>query len=115
VPGITVDECFAGRPPWQRPIFDAIVGHLTSLGEVHADAVYVGVFLKRTQKFAEARPKVRSLSLELVLPRTVESARVQKHMTIAPTRIVHIVKLTDIVQVDDELRAWLTESYDNAG
>lgn len=107
--------CFAGRPPWQRPIFDAIVDHLTSLGPVHADAVYVGVFLKRTQKFAEVRPKIRSLSLELVLPRTVASPRVAKRMTIAPTRIVHIVKLVDIAQVDDELRAWLTESYDNAG
>lgn len=69
VPGITVDECFAGRPPWQRPIYDAIVDHLESLGPVHADAVYVGVFLERAQKFAE---------------------------------------------VDDELRAWLTESYDHA-
>jgi len=114
VPGITVDETFAGRPPWQRPIYDAIVDHLATVGPVHADAVYVGVFLKRAQKFAEVRPKARSVSLELVLPRVVESARVARHMAIAPTRVVHFVKLTDVVQVDDELRAWLTESYDHA-
>jgi len=109
-----VDETFAGRPEWQRPIYDAIVAHLTTLGPVHTDAVHVGVFLKRTQKFAEVRPMARSLSLALVLPRTVDSSRVTKYTTIAPTRVVHAVKLTDVAQVDDELRAWLTESYTNA-
>ena len=111
LPGITVDECFSGRPPWQRAIFAAIADHLETLGPVHYDAVHVGVFLKHVQKFAEVRPKVRSVSLELVLPRTVDSPRVAKHITIASERIVHIVKLTDEAQVDRELRAWLSESY----
>ena len=115
VPGITVDQTFAGRPAWQQPIYDAIVDHLATLGPVHADAVYVGVFLKRVQKLAEVRPKTRSVSLELVLPRAVESTRVARRITISPARVVHVVKLTDVAQVDDELRAWLTESYDNAG
>jgi hypothetical protein len=114
VPGITVDECFDGKPPWQRPIFDAIVEHLETLGPVHCDAVYVGVFLKRSEKLAEVRPKVRNLSLALVLPRTIKSVRVSKHIRMSPARIVHIVKLTDVAQVDDELRDWLTESYTTA-
>jgi hypothetical protein len=29
--------------------------------------------------------------------------------------VVHVVKLTETAQVDAQLRAWLTESYDAAG
>ncbi len=71
VPGCTVDECFAPWPPLWRDIYDAIWEHLASLGPVHADAVKVGVFLLSDRKLAEVRPKARSLSLELLLPRTV--------------------------------------------
>jgi len=28
---------------------------------------------------------------------------------------VHIVKLTSLADIDDQLRAWLTEAYDAAG
>jgi hypothetical protein len=115
VPGTTVDQVFTGRVVWQRAIFDAVLDHLEALGPVHCDAVSVGVFLKRGQKFAEARPQVRSLSLELVLPRQVPDARVAKHIRISASRVVHVVKLTETAQVDAQLRAWLTESYDAAG
>ena len=38
LPGGSVDESFAGRPPVQREIYDVITGHLATLGPVHADA-----------------------------------------------------------------------------
>ena len=74
VPGSTVDETFAHRPE-QKPIYEAIIEHLRTLGPVHEDAVKVGVFLKRQRKLAEVRPMARSLSVNLVLPRRVDSAR----------------------------------------
>lgn len=35
VPGRTVDECFAARPPIQRDSYDVLIAHVRSLGEVH--------------------------------------------------------------------------------
>jgi hypothetical protein len=72
VPACTVDECFAGRPPVQRAIYDTMVAHLTTLGPVHEDAVGVGVFLKHDGKLAEVRPKAKSVSLALALPRQID-------------------------------------------
>ncbi|TMR10026.1 hypothetical protein ETD86_41150 [Nonomuraea turkmeniaca] len=60
VPGCTVDETFAPYPPVYREIYDRLVERL---GPIHDDAVRVGVFLKSERKFAEVRPKARSLSL----------------------------------------------------
>jgi Domain of unknown function (DUF5655) len=115
VPGGTVEESFAGRPAAQRDIYDALLAHLTTLGPVYADAVKVGVFLKHTGKFAEVRPMARSLSLELVLPRPVQSPRVLRHIVIAADRVWHTIRLNSPAEIDDELRAWLTEAYHAAG
>src|SRR5690349_8434546 len=65
LPGNTVDESFEGRPPVQREIYELLMAHLSTLGPVHVDAVRVGLFLKSARKFAEVRPRARSLSLWL--------------------------------------------------
>ncbi|HEU4426373.1 MAG TPA: DUF5655 domain-containing protein [Pilimelia sp.] len=115
VPGCTVDDVFARRPPVQRAIYDALMAHLAELGPVHVDAVGVGVFLKRDEKLAEVRPMARSLSLQFVLPRTLDDARVVRRMRISAGRFLHIVRLTDPGDVDETVRAWLAEAYLAAG
>lgn len=114
VPGCTVDECFAPYPATWRAIYDRLMEHLESLGPIHADAVTVGVFLKQARKLAEVRPKARSLSLALVLPRIIEDPRVSRAYPSSNDRHWHLIKLTAVDQVDDQLRDWLTESYDAA-
>lgn len=111
VPGGTVADTFAGRPAYQLAAYQAMADHLGTLGPVHVDAVRVGVFLRRVRKFAEVRPKVRSLQLTLWLPRIVHHPRVAGHLDSSAGRTVHRLKLTAVAEVDDQLRAWLTEAY----
>jgi hypothetical protein len=111
VPGCVVDDSFAGRPPGQRRAYDAIIAYLQTLGPVHEDAVQVGVFLKRQRKFAEIRPMARALSLNLVLPRVVRDSRVLRTIRISADRVVHVVRLTDAAEVDEQVRGWLTEAF----
>jgi hypothetical protein len=115
VPGGTVDETFAGRPDYQRAAYDAIIGLLAPLGPIHEDAVKVGVFLKRDRKLAEIRPMARALSVELYLSRPVDDERVTRHYEIGRGRFVNVIRLTAAGQVDEHLRAWLTEAFDDAG
>lgn len=114
VPGSTVADTFAGPAARWRPIYDAIAEHVRGLGPVHQDAVKVGVFLKHRKTFAQVRPKARALSLSLFLPRPVDDERVSRQMRVAAGRFVHFVKLTDVAEVDDQVRHWLTEAYDAA-
>jgi hypothetical protein len=114
VPGCTVDETFAGRPGYQRAAYDEIAAHLGTLGPLHVDAVRVGVFLKNAGKFAEVRPKARSLSLALVLPRRLDDVRVARSLPISTGRVMNFFKLTCVDDIDDRIRDWLTEAYDAA-
>jgi hypothetical protein len=114
VPGCTVEECFAPWPAAYREIYDRIADHLAALGPLHADAVGVGVFLKSDRKLAEVRPKARSLSLMLFLPRRVHDVRVSRHLPVSGERTLHYIKLLHPEDVDEQLCDWLTESFDAA-
>ena len=109
VPGGTVDDTFRGHEG-QRPICEEILAFLEDLGPLHVDAVGVGVFLKRQRKFAELRPMARALSVNLWMPREITDERVLRRYG-----TWHVIRLTDVEQVDGQLRDWLVEAYDNAG
>jgi hypothetical protein len=114
VPGGGVDDTFAGKPAYQREIFDAIMRHLDTLGDVHLDAVSVGVFLKRERKMAEIRPKARSLRMWIVLGRRSMDPRVQRADGTGD-RVAHVFNLTSVDDIDDRMRAILTEAFVVAG
>jgi Domain of unknown function (DUF5655) len=109
-----VDESFAGRPAEWRRIYDALIAHLRTLGPVEEDAVKVGVFLNHEQKFAEIRPLARSLAVWLLLPYSIDSARVARSERISASRYAMYLKLTSLDEVDDELLGWFDDAYDHA-
>jgi hypothetical protein len=112
VPGCTVGETFAGRDPRLRAVYDAVLGHLRSLGDVHEDAVGVGVFLNRDRKLAELRPRSRDVLVYLFLPGPVETARIRPAWGRSGPRVGHRVSLREVSDVDEEVRGWLTAAYD---
>ncbi|GIF73221.1 DUF5655 domain-containing protein [Asanoa siamensis] len=114
VPAGTVDETFAPHRPEWRLIFDAILAHVEDLGPVHTDAVRIGVFLKTERTLAEVRPRARAVDLMLVLPHAIDSDRIRRTMRTSADLTTSVVALTNAGQVDDQVRAWLTEAYDAA-
>jgi hypothetical protein len=114
VPGNSVADTFAGRPPVQRQIYEAILARLRPLGPLHIDAVRVGVFLKNEQKLGEIRPMARALSLLLFLPYPIEHVRILRRETVSTGRVMHTIRLTAVSEVDDELAEWLAQAYDEA-
>jgi hypothetical protein len=114
VPAGTVDESFGGRPDWQRAIYDRLIEHVNDLGPVHIDAVGVGVFLKNDRKFAEVRPMVRALSLELMLPCLVDHPLVTRQVMMSAGRVWQTVRLRDPQEVDEGIRDMLTLAYESA-
>jgi Domain of unknown function (DUF5655) len=94
-----------------RPVYDAILEHLLTLGPVHEDAVSVGVFLKRDRKLAEVRPRSRDVWLGLYLPRPADDPRFSRVLGRSGPRVVHVLALRTADEVDDQVRDWLTEAY----
>lgn len=114
VPVVSLDDWFAGRPPEQRAVCDSVVGHLRSLGEIDVEAAQVGILIKAERTFAELRPHRGDLRLSVILDHDVASPRIGRR--IAPTKqfgwwVLYVV-LPAPADVDDEVRGWLTESFE---
>jgi hypothetical protein len=77
---------------------------------VLVEPVSVGIFLKHDRPFAELRPMVRWVSLSFALARTVVHPKITRRL-VSGRRTHHVVRLRTPADVDDDIRAWLTESY----
>lgn len=111
-PAMTLEEYFAADgPPFERPIFDAVHGHLTALGPLHLEPVSVGLFFKRSRTFAELRPMTRWMVLSFILSHRVDDPRITRQGTISGSRVYHQTKLHGPDDVDEQVRDWLTDAY----
>jgi hypothetical protein len=109
---MTLEEYFSTGPARERPIYEAVKAHLDTLGPVHVEPVSVGIFLKRPGRVAQLRPKVRWVDLTLSLSGPVrDDPRVVRKPELWHGRWLHAVRLTGPEDVDDRVRAWLTEAY----
>jgi Domain of unknown function (DUF5655) len=104
-------EYFATGPAHERPVFDAVMTHLRTLGPVHVEPVSVGIFLKRSRPFAELRPMQRWVSLSFALDHELHHPKIVRRMKGSARRTHHVVRLHGPADVDGDVRAWLTESY----
>ena len=110
-PALTLEEYFASGPAFERPVFEAVLQHLESIGPVHIEPVAVGVFLKKQASFVELRPMTRWVAMSFPLLRRVEHPRIARRPVVVGQRTYHVVNLTKAVDVDDDVRDWLTEAY----
>ena len=112
-PAMTLDEYFSTGPERERPIFEAVMGALADAGPVHVEPVSVGIFLKRSQSFAELRPMRDWVALSLALPRRVEHPTITRKVQLWSGRHYHVFNLRSPDDVDDALRSHLLEAYAN--
>lgn len=110
---MSIEEYFSTGPPHERPVFDAVMAGLNgTVGPIHVEPVSVGVFLKRSQTFAQLRPMTRWVAVSFSLQRTIRSSRISRKVIEYGRWFHHVVNVSDAAEVDDELIAWLAEAHD---
>jgi hypothetical protein len=108
---MSLEQYFRTGPQRERPIFEAIIEHLETIGPVHVEPVSVGIFLKRSRTFAELRPMTRWVALWFPMTTVVDHPRIARRLTVTGNRTWYVVNLRSPEDVDDLVRSWLTEAY----
>jgi hypothetical protein len=108
---MTLDRYFSTGPARERPIFEAVLAHLETLGPVHVEPVAVGILLKRARTFAELRPMRDWVALSFWLSRTVRDPRITRRVGGSGRRTCHFVRARGPQDIDEQVRDWLTEAY----
>jgi hypothetical protein len=89
-----------------------VIGYLRTLGPIHVEPVSVGIFLKKQGSFVELRPMTKWVALSFSLPRRIESSKIARKPIDTGSRFFHVVNLRSPEDLDDDVRAWLAESYE---
>jgi hypothetical protein len=110
-PALDLEEYFATGPAHERPVFEAVLAYVRTLGPVHVEPVSVGIFLKRARSFAELRPMQRWVALWLVLRHPVSHPRVTRKVQPYGAKYVVVVNLRAPEDLDDDIKGWLAEAY----
>jgi len=113
-PAMTLDDYFATGPPHERPVFDAVMAHLATLGPVHVEPVSVGIVIKRDGSFMELRPMERWVALSFPLRRRAQHRTIVRKVMSYHGRYYHIANVAGPEDLDDALLGLITESYADA-
>jgi hypothetical protein len=111
---MTLDEYFATGPPHERPVFDAVMAHVATLGPVHVEPVSVGIFVKRDGGWMELRPMERWVAMSFPLRRRASHRTIVRKVMQWNGRYYHIANVTGPEDFDDALADLVTESYADA-
>ena len=111
-PAMTIEEYFSTGPPFERPIFEAVMAGLDErVGPIHVEPVSVGIFLKRARGFCELRPMTKWVAVGFSLPRTLQTRRLARKVYDGGATKWHRVNVRTPEEVDEELLDWLAEAY----
>jgi hypothetical protein len=113
-PADPVDALYAGRPD-VRAIHDRVWSIVTGLGEDIEVAPKKGYLsLRRRTQFGMLKPAATHLDVALVLPDAAATPRFESAVTFNAL-FTHRVRVRSVVDVDEELVAWIRRAYDRAG
>lgn len=110
-PGLTIEEYFATGPPHERPVFEAVHGHLAQYDDLYVEPLAVGIFFKRRRTFAQLRPMRRWVQLSMLLPRKIDDPRISRKVVDTGRSFYHVLNIAGPEQVDETVRGWLDEAY----
>ncbi len=108
---MALEEYFSTGPERERPIFEAVMAHLATLGPVHVEPVSVGIFIKKSGTFLQLRPMTRWVALSFLVPHKIQHSKIARKPVGYGGLTYHVVNLRGPEDVDDDVRGWLTESY----
>ena len=109
---MSLGEYFATGPPHERPVFDAVIHHLETVGPFHADVVSVGIFLKTPRTFAELRPRQKWVAVSFSLGRRAHHPLITRKVIEDGDRYWHVANVAGADDVDEALCDLLTEAYE---
>jgi hypothetical protein len=112
VPPVDLEAWLTKRRPEVRGILDAVRTCVDALGtDVLFEPTKDAVMIKRARTFAEVKPRRDSTELALIVSRRIDDPRIARTLDLTRTRIVHVVEMAGENDVDDQVRGWLREAY----
>jgi hypothetical protein len=70
--------------------------------------------VKRSRTFAEVKAKRDGVEVTFIVSRRVNHPRIVRTLDLTARRIVHVLAITGVADVDEQVQSWLAEAYLNS-
>lgn len=107
----TLAHHFRGKPPAIRALFRDVVALIRSIGPVRVLPEKTRIAFQVRMSFAQVTPRRGWLDGHLVLARRLEHPRFRSVQTFSPRNHLHVFRIADRRELDDEFRSWMAEAY----
>ncbi len=108
----TLDDWLDGLGPRGRALYDGFEAVIARCGEYHVGPAKTRIaFLGRVRFAGITRLSDAGMRISFALPDPIASERFTKVDEVVPGWWVHEVDVADPAELDDELEAWIRESY----
>lgn len=98
--------------PQARLLYERFEAMIAACGEYHVAPAKTRIAFMAQVRFASITAlSERGMSCTFALPYALASQRFARVHEVVPGWWVHRSRITDVAQLDDELQAWLKESY----
>jgi hypothetical protein len=111
----TVDDHFDGKPDNVRKVYDRLVALAERFGPVKQDPKKTCIHLNRVTAFAGIAVRKDHIVLTIKSDKPVKSKRIVRTQHTSAKRFHHDVRLSNLKDVDAELRGWLKEAFRLSG
>ena len=108
----TLDDWKARMGPRAREFYDRFEQMIAACGEYHVAPAKTRIaFLGRVRFAGIASLSEKGMTCGFALPRPLDSPCFAKVEEVVPGWWTHRLRITDAGQLDEEIQAWLRESY----
>ena len=108
----TLDDWKAGMGLQARQFYDRFEQMIAACGEYHVAPAKTRIaFLGRVRFAGITSLSEKGMTCGFALPHPLDSPRFVKVEEVAPGWWAHRLRITDMSQLDEEIQAWLRESY----
>ena len=108
----SVNDHFVGKPDEIRKVYDRLVAMVESFGPVEQDPKKTSIHLNRATAFAGVAVRKTHIVLTIKSDHKIKSPRIFKSEQTSAKRYHHETKLSEVEDVDAELKGWLKAAYD---
>ncbi len=108
----TLDDWKARMGPRARALYDRFEGMIAACGEYHVAPAKTRIAFLGRVRFANITSlSEQGMTCGFALPKPLASPRFAKVEEVGPGWWTHRLRVTDPAQLDEEVQAWLRESY----
>jgi Domain of unknown function (DUF5655) len=112
----SVEGFMAGKGRHARELFEGFESLIARCGPYEVSPAKTRVAFMGRVRFASVNSlSDRGMNIHFGLPRGIEHSRIRKVEPVGPSWFVHHMRITSTEELDDELLAWLQESYRQMG